>query len=373
MIKLVYIVNVDWFFKSHRMPLAQHALEKGWDVFVFTRDTGLRKDFESSGINFVEIPFGRTSTNPIQELRCLMIIRKELRRIKPDIIHNVTWKGCLWGGIAAKMVGNHHVVNALSGLGSVVIGDGLVNKIMGRLADVAFKNDYSRFIFQNPDDVAWFKRQGYATDDKVYLIKGSGIDLNAFAHKAAPNEVPLKILFPARMLRDKGLIELIEAFKLLQSDYQGKIELVLAGSCGDANKTSVSEDELKRMLIAGYITWIGNQTSMYPVYVNSDIVVLPSYREGLPKSLIEACAVGRPIITTDVPGCRECVNDNVNGYLVPVKTSKELAAAIERLIADEELRKRFGLASRKIAEQEFSIEEVITKTFSIYEKIMKNV
>jgi len=369
--KLVYIVNVDWFFVSHRLPLALHAIKSGWSVFVLTKDTGKRKELEDKGIKFIDIPFGRTTTNPIQELRCLLAIRRELKQIKPDVIHNVTWKGCLWGGIAAKMVGNHHVVNALSGLGSVVIGDGIVNKIMGKLADVAFRNDYAHFIFQNPDDIAWFKSQEYAHDSRIHLIKGSGIDLKAFAYKDAAPKEKLKVLFPARMLRDKGLIELIDAFKILQPKYEGKVELVLAGSCGDANKTAITEEELCEFLVDGYITWIGNQKDMYSVYVNSDIVVLPSYREGLPKSLIEACAVGRPVVTTDVPGCRECVDEGVNGYLVPLKSVKELAEAIEALIINTDKRQEFGVASRKKAEEEFSIDNVIEKTFAIYDELVK--
>ncbi len=368
--KLVYIVNVDWFFMSHRFPLALHAINEGWDVYVLTKDTGKKKDFVDKGIHFVDIPFGRTSTNPIQEIRCLFAIYKELKRIKPDVIHNVTWKGCLWGGIAAKMVGNFHVVNALSGLGSVFIGQGLVNRIMGKLAEVSFKNDYAVFIFQNPDDIKWFKNLGYASDERIFLIKGSGIDLNAYAYKAATQKDKLKVLFPARMLRDKGLIELIDAFKILYPNYNGKVELILAGSCADANKTALSEEELKGMLMDGYITWIGNQNDMYPVYCDSDIVVLPSYREGLPKALIEACAVGRPIVTTDVPGCRECVDDGVNGYLVPLKSTQELADAIEKLILSPENRNTFGIASRKKAEKDFSIENVIKKTFSIYNILM---
>lgn len=369
--KIVYIVNVDWFFKSHRYPLALHAVEKGWDVYVFTKDTGLKKEFASKGITLIDIPFGRTSVNPLQEIKCLLAIRKELKRIKPDVIHNVTWKGCLWGSMAAKMVGNRHVVNALSGLGSVFIGQGLVNKVMGRLAEKAFKNDYSAFIFQNPDDINWFKGLGYASEDRIYMIKGSGIDLNTYAYREVQSKDKLKILFPARMLRDKGLVELIDVFGLLKEKYFGKIELVLAGSCGDANKTSLTEEELKEMLIDGYITWIGNQTDMYSVYVDSDIVVLPSYREGLPKSLIEACAVGRPIVTTDVPGCRECVDEGVNGYLVPLKSVKELADAIEKLILSSEDRRIFGIASRKKAEEEFSIENVIEKTFAIYDYLLR--
>lgn len=369
--KIVFIVNVDWFFVSHRLPLALHALKEGWDVYLLTKDTGKKEELEGYGIHFFDIPFGRTSVNPFEEVKCVFKLRSLLKQIKPDVIHNVTWKGCLWGGIAAKMVGNKHVVNALSGLGSVFISKGVVNHIMGYLSKVSFKDNYSAFIFQNPDDVKWFKSQGYATDDRIYMIKGSGIDLNTYAFKAPEPKEKLKILFPARMLRDKGLCELIEAMKILQPKYEEKIELVLAGSCGDANKTAIKEDELKSMLVDGYITWIGNQTNMYPVYLDSDIVVLPSYREGLPKSLIEACSVGRPIVTTDVPGCRECVDEGVNGYLVPVRTSDELAEAMAKLIDDAEMRKRYGIASRKKAEAEFSIDNVIENTFSIYDKLMR--
>lgn len=369
--KLVYVVNVDWFFISHRLPLALHALKNGWDVYLLTKDTGRKAELEGYGIKVIDVPFGRTSVNPLQELKCVRELTRHIKQISPDVIHNVTWKGCLWGGIAAKRAGNKHVVNALSGLGSVFISKGVVNRIMGYLAKISFKDDYSAFIFQNPDDIKWFKTQGFATDDRIYLIKGSGIDLNTFAFKEPEPKEKLKILFPARMLRDKGLCELIEAMKILQPKYEGKVELVLAGSCGDANKTAISEDELKSMLIDGYITWIGNQKDMYPVYMDSDIVVLPSYREGLPKSLIEACAVGRPIVTTDVPGCRECVDEGVNGYLVPLKSINELADAIDKLIVNTDLRRQFGIASRKKAEAEFSIENVIEKTFGIYETILK--
>ena len=369
--RLVYIVNVDWFFISHRLPLALHALKNGWEVYLLTKDTGRKVDLENQRIKVFNVPFGRASINPIEELKCVMTLHCLLKEIKPDIIHNVTWKGCLWGSIAAKITGCYHVVNALSGLGSVFINKGPVNKVMGYLAEVAFKNDYATFIFQNPDDVSWFKSLGYATEGRIHVIKGAGIDLKAYAFKEAQPKEKLNVLFPARMLRDKGLCELIEAFMILRPKYEGKIELILAGSCGDANKTAVTENEMRELTIDGYITWIGYQKDMYPVYVDSDIVVLPSYREGLPKVLIEACAVGRPIVTTDVPGCRECVEEGVNGYLVPPKSTKELAEAIAKLVDNSDARKRFGIASRKRAERDYSIENVIDKTFSIYEQVMK--
>lgn len=372
--RLVFIVNVDWFFISHRLPLALHALAEGWEVFLLTKDSGKKNELENLGIHFYDVPFGRTSLNPISELRCVITLTRLIKHINPNIIHNVTWKGCLWGGIAAKMAGVKSVVNALSGLGSVFINKGVVNKIMGYLAMIAFKDDYSAFIFQNPDDLNWFKALKYANNDRLFLIKGSGIDLQKFAYteKVYNATDKVQVLFPARMLKDKGLCELIEAMKRLRVKYEGKVELILAGSCGDANKTSISEDELREMLIDGYISWVGHQKDMYPIYIDSDIVVLPSYREGLPKSLIEACSVGRPIVTTDVPGCRECVDDGVNGYLVPMKSVNELANAIAKLVDSVNDRKIFGIASREKAEAEFSIDSVIKKTFDIYKVIMLN-
>lgn len=370
--RLVFVVNVDWFFISHRLPLALHALKEGWEVYLLTKDSGRKDEIERYGIHFYDVPFGRTSVNPVQELKCVKVLTQLIRKINPDVIHNVTWKGCLWGGIAAKRAGNKSVVNALSGLGSVFINKGLINMVMAYLAKIAFKDDYSAFIFQNPDDIKWFKSLGYADNDRIFLIKGSGIDLQKFGFKESIVKEKLKILFPARMLKDKGLCELIEAMKLLQPRYEGRLELILAGSCGDANKTSISEVELNTMLVKGYISWIGNQKDMYPIYVDSDIVVLPSYREGLPKSLIEACAVGRPIVTTDVPGCRECVDEGINGYLVPMKSVNELACAIAKLVDNPDNRIKFGIASRKKAELEFSIDNVVDKTFSIYDAIMKN-
>ena len=216
------------------------------------------------------------------------------------------------------------------------------------------------------------KQLHLAEDSHYCLIKGSGVDLDEFVYSVPLNIEPIKILFPARILYDKGIMELIYAAGILEDDYKGKVLFLLAGNCDDDNLASMSESELKKHLVPNYLEWIGFQKQMVPIYQECDIVVLPSYREGLPKSLIEACAIGRPVVTTDVPGCRECVIDNYNGFLVPAKNSDSLASALKRLIDDKELRLSFGKNSRIIAEKEFSIEKVLEKTFSIYDSIMNN-
>ena len=235
----------------------------------------------------------------------------------------------------------------------------------------AFHSKGFSFILQNPDDFSSVKNTGYVPDKNLYLIKGSGVDLDEFNFTPQPNNSVQEILFPARMLRDKGIMELVETAGLLRDKLKGKAKFVLAGDCNSTNPTALKEKDLLPLLEAGYIEWIGYQKEMKPVYQKSDIVVLPSYREGLPKSLIEACAIGRPIVTTNVTGCRECVNDMYNGFLVPAKQSVPLAEAIEKLVDNQSLRKTMGENSRKIAERDFSIDNVVKKHFEIYQSLIK--
>jgi glycosyltransferase involved in cell wall biosynthesis len=214
------------------------------------------------------------------------------------------------------------------------------------------------------------KKMHFTVDSNIHLIKGSGVNLQEYCFSPAPNNEILKILFPARILLDKGVLELIQAAQNLQSKFDGRIKFILAGDCDAENLAVLNENKLKKILFPNYIEWIGFQTDMISVYKEADIIVLPSYREGLPKALIEACAIGRPIITTDVPGCRECVINGFNGFLVTVKDSDSLCNKLEELILDPDMRKIFGINSRKLAEREFSIQSVIEKTFKIYDDLI---
>lgn len=368
---LLYVVNVDSFFISHRLPLAVEAIRRGYNVYVLTRNTGKRNEIESYGIHFVEIPFQRSGTNPFHELQCVFQLFKFYKRLKPDIIHHITLKASLLGSIAAKLSGKYNVVNAISGLGyNFTEGrNGIVQQIVRFLVKTSFKSKYFRFILQNNDDVSYVKSFKLVPDNNVFLIKGSGVNLNEYAYSDVIQKDKLIVLFPARILLDKGVIEFINSAKGIKSKYSDKVRFVLAGDCDKDNPTVLPEDKLKHYLIDGYIDWIGFQKKMYPIYRESDIVVLPSYREGLPKSLIDACAVGRPIITTDVPGCKECVVDGYNGFLVPQKDSNAISSCLVKLLEDKELRLKFGVNSRKLAEKEFSIVDVVKKTFNIYDSL----
>jgi len=371
--RLFFVVNVDWFFISHRLPLALKALEKGYEVWLFTADTGRREELEAIGIRFVEIPFRRSGSNPWYELTCLWLLRKYYCRYRPDIIHHITLKAALLGSLAAKLTCSYRVINAISGLGyNFTDGrNGIVQKIVRFLVRIAFKSKHFSFILQNPDDVNMIRALHLVSDAQIHLIKGSGVDLEVFRYALPVKKEKLRVLFPARILLDKGVIELIEAAKKLRPTVKGKAVFILAGDCDRENLAVLKEENLLPLLEPGYIEWIGFRKEMYPEYQNSDIVVLPSYREGLPKSLIEACAVGRPVVTTDVPGCRECVRDGWNGYLVPVRNSEALAEAMRKLIEDAELRKEFGQHSRHLAEQQFSLLTVVAEHMKIYAEVMR--
>lgn len=366
--RLFFVTNVDWFFISHRLPLATHAVKLGYDVYLLALNTGRKKELQEQGIHFIDVPFKRSGSNPFYELKCILLLYRYYIKYKPDIIHHITLKAALLGSVAAKLASNHHVVNAISGLGYNFTNgrNGWLQKTIKLFIHLAFRSKHFSFILQNPDDAAMIESLNLVPNSHISLIKGSGVDLSVYSYSKALGGCPLKVLFPARILLDKGVMELIGAAKILEKDFYGKVKFILAGDCDKENLAVLGEDKLKEFLVLNYIEWIGYQHNMLSVYESSDIVVLPSYREGLPKSLIEACAIGRPIVTTDVPGCRECVKVGYNGYLVPAKDVNLLAMSIRELLIDEEKRNEYGLNSRLLAEAEFSIDKVIQQTFRIY-------
>lgn len=369
--RIAIITNHDWFFLSHRLPIAIEAIKNGHEVFLLAIDTGKRSYIENMGIKFINIPLSPTGKNPLEELKTFIELRKIYKEIKPDVIHHITMKVSLLGSLAAKSLSIRSVVNAISGFGYAFTDGrtGLLQRAIKLEMDFAFKSKNFHFILQNPFDMEQLRSLKYVPDGNIHLIKGSGVDLKQYSYTELPNNEKIEILFPARILGDKGVIEIIEAMKLLRPRLEKKAKLVLAGDCTATNPTKIPEDELKTMLIDGYIEWIGYQSNMVPVYQHADIVALPSYREGLPKSLIEACAIGRPIITTNVPGCRECVTDGYNGIMVEAKTVEPLANAILTLVENPDLRQKYGKNSRELAEKEFSIENVVDRHLKIYKTL----
>lgn len=363
------VANVDWFFISHRLCIAQQAVKEGWRVFVAAEDSGRGKEIQVDGITFIDFKFSRSGTNPANELKTLLAFRTLYKQISPDVVHHITLKPVIYGSVIAKLLNIKGVVNAISGLGYNFTGDrqSAIQKIMLKMMKYGFNTKNLSIIFQNKDDETELRRLGViGRDNLIIRIKGSGADLEKFAHSEMPDFDRVKILLPIRMLWDKGVRELKEASDILKENYKDKVQFILSGLADEENKAGVSASYLNEWQDGEYVTWIGYQKNMVEVYNNSHIVVLPSYREGMPKTLIEACAIGRAIVTTDAIGCRECVDEGENGFKVPVYSTTELAFALEKLILDHSLIKKMGQNSRIKAEKEFDVKNVIATHLKIY-------
>jgi len=370
--KLLIVANVDWFFISHRLCIADQAKKEGWEVYVAAEDTGRSDEIIKKGIKFINCPFSRSGTNLIEEVKTIWSFYKIYKKVNPDVVHHITLKPVIYGSAISKIISIKGTLNAISGLGYNFTGDrkGLVQKMMISLMRFGFKQKNLAIIFQNKDDYNEIKDLNIlSAENKTHFIKGSGVDLLRFCHTPLVRKGKVTILLPTRMLWDKGVAELRKATQVLQEKYNGKITFVLSGLADNDNKAGVPKEYLLDWEQEGYVKWIGYQKDMVKIYQDADVVVLPSYREGMPKSLIEACAIGRPIITTNAIGCRECVEEGKNGYKVPVKSTDELVRAIEKLILSEEKRIEMGNYSREKAEKEFSQEMVINKHINIYSNL----
>lgn len=370
--KLFIIVNVDWFFLSHRKEIAVSALNAGYDVTIIAKDTGKASFIKGLGLKFIDLPMNSVGMNPIEELRTLNFLYKLYKKEKPDIVHHVGLKAILWGGLAAKHAKVKGVVNAISGLGVFFAEDNksVLSKVIIRLLKYSHNREGLYTIFQNNEDKTLFLKAGIIEKKNIVFIKGSGVDLKLFNSVEEPTVSKLKVVLTARMIVDKGIFVLTDAAELLRKDYQDKVQFLLCGGL-DKNPNAIKEEELKQVCDGTYISWLGYCSNVKEILEQSHIVTLPSYyKEGLPKSLIEATAIGRPIITTDSIGCRDTVIDEYNGFLVPIKDSKSLAEKLKILFDDSDLRKQMGENSREYAEKYFSLDTVIEQHLETYKKLI---
>lgn len=372
--KLIMVVNEDRFFLSHRKDIALSAQREGWDVVIVCKDTGQRADVERLGLKMIELPINPTGTNLRQEWKTFRFLLSLYRKNPDAIVHHVGLKPMSWGCLAAKFAHAKGVVNAVSGLG-ILFSDKkyfLTAKEILFIIRYANKKDSVKVIFQNHEDEQLFLSNHVIEKEQSVFIKGSGIDLSLFCYKPEPDSKTIKVLFTGRMVKEKGVLVLIQAAELLRREYEGKVEFLLCGGLHN-NPKALKEKELNALCDGKYIKWLGFRKDVKELLESSHIVAFPSYyREGVPKSLIEACAIGRPIITTDSIGCKDTVDDGKNGYLIPVKDSKALAEKLHLLIEDKVLREEMGKHSRQKAEKEFSIDEVIETHLKIYNELAAN-
>ncbi|MDO9185593.1 MAG: glycosyltransferase family 4 protein [Bacteroidia bacterium] len=366
--KVIYVVNVDWFFISHRLPLALEAKKRGYDVVIATTNTGRFKELEDLGFELFDLKIKRSGTNPLNEFFSIIKLIKTLKKVKPTVIHNVTLKMSIYSSIATRFVKINKVINAISGLGYNFTADRKTQtqKIINTLMKFAFNKRGFSFIFQNPDDLKLFQKLNFDVGNKFCLIKGAGIDLDKFNFSERRSRNVVSFILTARMLKDKGISEFIIASKVVSINYPNT-RFILVGDIDKENPASFKEDELKNELQGANIEWLGHRNDILELLQDSDVMVFPSYREGLPKSLIEAAAMGLPIITTDTIGCKDCVDEGINGFLVPVGNSTILAEKMIYLIENPAIIEKMGKASRIKAMKEFSLSMVIEKTFELYD------
>ncbi|MDY3069377.1 MAG: glycosyltransferase family 4 protein [Parabacteroides sp.] len=367
------IINEDRFFLSHRKEIAINAKKQGYEVTLIAKNTGQKEEVEKLGINFIELPINPTGENIREELKTFFFLYKLYRKEKPNIVHHVGLKNILWGGLAAKLAGVQAVVNAVSGLGILFNQEKLSLKVKAILNVLRFSHHRKKLnvIFQNNEDKELFLKYKIIKEDQIRFIKGSGVDLNIYSYTPEPQTLPIKIIFTARMVVEKGTLILIEAAELLRKKYEGKVQFLLCGGLS-SNPKAIKENELKQCCDGNYIQWLGHRKDIKELLQQSHIVAFPSYyREGVPKSLIEATAIGRPIITTNSIGCKDTVEDGQNGFLVPIKNSQAVAEKLEILIENQVLRQKMGAYSRMIAERDFSLEQVVKTHLDIYKELLK--
>jgi glycosyltransferase involved in cell wall biosynthesis len=372
--RLLFVINDLDFFISHRLPIALAAKDAGMDVHVAVAPGAGAKRLQAETITLHPIPMTRSGTHPIQELRAVWRLYRIFRSLRPDLVHTVTIKGVLYGGLAARMARVPALVSAIPGLGHIFVQRGaraaLVRTLVLLGYRLALRQRRTRVIFQNPDDRAKFLGAALTKPAETVLIRGAGVDLAEYRPVPEPAGRTL-VVFASRMLWSKGVGDFVAAAERLRAaGTQARFAMV--GPYDPDNPAAVPEDQLREWDRKGVVEWWGLRDDMPDVFAQAHVICLPtSYGEGVPKVLIEAAASGRPIVATDVPGCREIVRDGVNGMLVPAGDIDMLCRALKRLIDDPVSRREMGAKGREIAAEEFSVDQVVMETLSVYRELVR--
>jgi glycosyltransferase involved in cell wall biosynthesis len=367
--KLLFLVTEDWYFWSHRLPLAREAQLNGYSIIVATRVQDHGQRILAEGYKLIPIGMQRRSTNPLKEFSSLLELIKLYRSERPDIVHHVAVKPVVYGSIAARLARVPRVINAIAGMGYVFTSQSMKAKalrpIIRFVLSRVLNRTNTRTIFQNPDDRNMLIESGIVRSERTKLIRGSGVDPEVYRPSPEPDGVTTVVL-ASRMLWDKGIQEFVKAARLLRSEHVNA-RFVLVGDSDNGNPAAVPTAQLEAWYKSSVIEWWGKRNNMPEIFAASHIVCLPSaYGEGIPKVLIEAASCGRPIVTTDSPGCREIVRNNENGLLVPIRDHVALARALQKLIANSGLRAQMGARGREIVLEEFTVEKVVSETLLLY-------
>jgi glycosyltransferase involved in cell wall biosynthesis len=375
-VKVILFANTDWYLYNFRRSLALALQAAGYEVLLLSPPGNYSARLRALGLRWQPLQMDRRSVNPLREMVLLLRLVRLFRRERPMLVHNFTVKCAVYGSIGARLARVPARINAVDGLGYVFASGErkarMLRPLVRAMLRIALGGRGARLILQNPDDRTSFEKFGLATAGSVDLIPGAGVDCSRFSprERSTTIQAPPTVLLAARLLWEKGLAEYVEAARILRS--QGRtVRFLLAGNPDQGNPAAVPEATIRGWVAQGIIEWLGHVDDMAALYASMDIVVLPSfYREGLPTSLIEAAACGLPLITTDMPGCREVVQHEADGLLVPPRDARALADAIARLLDSTALRARLGEAARAKVLAMFDERIVIQRTQKVYRELV---
>ncbi len=375
--KIVFVVNNLAFFVSHRLPIALNALSRGFEVTVITGRAGSKamevdaqKKLHATNVKHIMLPFDTSGISLLRELRGFLALVYTLFRLRPDLVHCVSPKGIIYGGLASRIVNVKALVLAVSGQGSVFTDVKrsllmfFVSKVYLFFLKLILKHRNYKVIVQNVDDFDFYNVKLKVSSSCIKLIPGSGVDLTQYSSKRSDIKEKI-VLLPARMLRDKGVVEFYDACRILRHEFNDW-RFVLVGAADYDNPSSIGKKQIEEWVAEGSVEWLGYRHDMNELYQSARIVCLPSYREGLPKALIEAAAAQCAIVTTDVTGCRDAIVKGITGLLVESNDSQSLYRGLKRLMLNPVMCSKFGMAGRSRAIEHFDLETVLSSTFKIY-------
>lgn len=371
--RLLLLANTDWYLFNHRLALAKAARDEGMSVVLASPTGSYVPKLKAKGFEWFEVPMDRGGINVVREIHTLIHCIRLYHRLKPDLVHHFTIKSVFYGSLAAEWVGVPVIVNSITGLGYLFTSRSYRMALLRSLIKPIYKRALGHpnqiMIFQHVGDLKTYLDLGLVREEGSVIIPGSGVDLTRFVPREEPSGTPV-IMMATRMLWDKGVGDLVKIAQSLKIDGPD-VRVVLVGQPDSGNPSSIPEETLLEWHAAGIIEWLGHKDNMPDLFAQAHIVVLPSYSEGVPKSLMEAAAMKKPLIATDLPGCREIVQHGRNGFLVPPGDLKALKEAITRLVQDQYLRKTMGSVGRQIVLERFSDHVINEQILAIYQGCLK--
>lgn len=365
--KVIFFANTDWYLYNFRLDFARALRKAGHEVVLLSPEGPYRSKIQDAGFRWLEFPLSRRGMNPFIEAFTILRLIRIYQQEKPDIVHHYTIKCVVYGSTAAHIGGVKKIINSITGLGYVFLNKGYLAGLLRGLTVLWYRIILAgtKVIFLNRDDMEFFIRSSMVKHQDAVFIAGDGVDMDHFSKRSAvETDNPLVVLV-SRMLFDKGIAEYVEAARLIKNTGI-RARFALVGNIDDGNPSAISQTQIETWQREGCIEWWGWRDNMVDVYHQAEVGCLPSYREGLPKMLIEAGACGLPLVASDVPGCRDVVSEGDNGFLVPPGDAGSLAEALTKLVVNPTLRKKMGQCSRELINRKYALPIIIEQTMAVY-------